>query len=115
MAGESADDVVERCEEVLDWKVPGEAAGVSDAEAPAVPGASVGGGGGGRKGAGPGAAGNSGKRGKSGAAGGSGSEGKEADSSSSSINNYAMGAGVALITAALSIVALDELELYDFY
>lgn len=112
MEGETAADVVERCHEVLDWKVPGEAAGVSDAEAPAVPDASTtppGASDGGRQG-GAAAAGNDGKGGKVGGGGGG-----EQGGSSSSVKNYAMGAGVALMTAALSIVALDELELYDFY
>ena len=107
--------MAERCEEVLDWKVPGEtaAAGVSFAEAPAVPAAvgvvqhevrsAAAARGGGKS-----------VNGKGG--GGSGGGGKESgESSASSIKNYAIGAGVAIITAALSIVALDELELYDFY
>ena len=111
--------MAERCEEVLDWKVPGKtaAAGVSFAEAPAVPAAvgvvqhEV------RSGTAAAAGGKSvNGKGGGGGGGGSGGGGKESgESSALSIKNYAIGAGVAIITAALSIVALDELELYDFY
>lgn len=122
--GETADDVVERCGEVLDWKVPGEAAGVSDAEAPAVlaaaaaaktrPGASVGARTDGAK-AMAAAAERNAKGIEVVGGGGGGKEGGKEGGSSSSVKAYAVGAGLALMTAALSIVALDELELYDFY
>ena len=112
--GERAEDVVERCEEVLDWTVPEGAAGVSDAEnhavvpnAPATAAAAA------AAGAGVGRTG----IGRDEITAGTRKGGGEGASSSSSTNirNYAIGAGLAIVTAALSIVVLDELEVYDFY
>jgi len=120
--GESTADVVERCGEVLNWEVPGGAAGVVDAEAPATPAptgaAPVGGG----RRAGTMTSGgdsegvvSSGKRIERGAGATGEAAAPLSSSTSSVIKSYAVGAGVAIITAALSIVALDELDLYDFY
>lgn len=102
--GESAEDAVERCREVLDWEVPGGAAGTADAEAAAPAAVCRGGGGAGVKG-------NDGTWRGEGAVSGK----PVGSSSSTSVRNYALGAGLAIVTAALSIVALDELDIYDFY